>query len=53
MITHLFMMSNDIYQLFHLDNSSQKQKFVNALQGNLPPQQIYNHAALLHCNLCK
>ena len=33
MITHLFMMNNDIYKLFHLDNSSQKQKFVNGLQG--------------------
>ena len=25
MITHLFIMNNDIYKLFHLDNSSQKQ----------------------------
>ena len=36
MITHLFMMNNDIYKLFHLDNSSQKQMFVNALQGKSP-----------------
>ena len=36
MITHLFMMNNDIYKLFHLDNSSQKQKFVNGLQGKSP-----------------
>ena len=32
MITHLFVMNNDIYKLFHLDNSSQNQMFVNGLQ---------------------
>ena len=35
MITHLFMI-NDIYKLFHLDNSPEKQKFANGSQGKSP-----------------
>ena len=35
MISHLFM-NNDIYKLFHLDNSPEKQKFANGSQGKSP-----------------